>query len=124
MKKSKRRWLVRASAQRIRRTEKVSNTLVLHEEGPPCRNCGRLMQVRRHAQITDKLLQQPYYYSRWYRCRTAHCRTTLVMPHEFIVRVVPEHEDTWDAVGGEAYVGPAPWDGCVRRSDDEIQRQG
>ena len=73
--------------------------LVLHEEGPPCRRCKRLMQVRTHGQITNKLLQQPYYYSRWYFCMTPTCRTRQVMPSEFIVRAVPDHEDTWGRWG-------------------------
>jgi hypothetical protein len=43
------------------------------------------MQIREHGRIRQKHLRQPYYYSRWYKCRHGDCRTTLVMPEEFKV---------------------------------------
>jgi hypothetical protein len=53
--------------------------------GPPCPRCKRAMEVREHDRVREKHLRQPYYYRRWYRCRYADCRTTLVMPPQFIV---------------------------------------
>jgi hypothetical protein len=43
------------------------------------------MEVREHSRIREKQRRRPYYYSRWYRCNHADCRTTLVMPPESIV---------------------------------------
>lgn len=43
------------------------------------------MQVREHDEIRAKQKYQPFYYSRWYCCLNADCRTTMVMPEEFIV---------------------------------------
>jgi hypothetical protein len=65
----------------------------LTEKGPPCPRCHRLMQIRVHTCITDKMVKrQPYYYSRWYYCLNNKCRTKQVMPDEF--RVFNESADT------------------------------
>lgn len=58
------------------------NRRILDQKGPPCH---RLTQVREHERITDKLRSQPFYYARWYRCMNQNCRTTLIMPPEFMV---------------------------------------
>lgn len=50
--------------------------------GPPCRRCQQATEVYEHSHITEKLLRQDYYYGYWYRCRTAACRTNLIMPDE------------------------------------------
>jgi len=34
----------------------------------------------------EKLLRQPVYYSRWYRCDNPNCETKQVMPKEFKVQ--------------------------------------
>jgi hypothetical protein len=52
--------------------------------GPPCPRCGRAMEVREHGRLHKKHPRQLFYYSRWYRCAHADCRTTLVMPPAFI----------------------------------------
>ena len=33
-----------------------------------CPKCSSLMEVRQHSRVTDKILQQPYYFSEWYFC--------------------------------------------------------
>jgi hypothetical protein len=43
------------------------------------------MEVREHARLREKQARGPYHYARWYSCKYADCRTTLVMPPEFIV---------------------------------------
>jgi hypothetical protein len=53
--------------------------------GPPCPRCRRPMEVCQHNRICEKHRRQPYHYSQWYRCGYPDCRTTLVMPPEFIV---------------------------------------
>jgi hypothetical protein len=52
--------------------------------GPPCPRCNRAMEVREHGRLRKKHLRQPYYYARWYRCNYGDCRTTLVMPPQFL----------------------------------------
>jgi hypothetical protein len=54
--------------------------------GAPCPRCFKTMTVFEHREMTDKLLRQSVYYSRWYRCDNPGCKTTLVMPPEFRVR--------------------------------------
>jgi hypothetical protein len=38
-----------------------------------------------NAAITDKHERQPFYYSRWFNCTHADCKTTLVMPERYKV---------------------------------------
>jgi hypothetical protein len=66
-------------------SKKKTKYVVVSENGPRCRRCGRHMQVREHDQIREKQLRQPFYYSRWYNCSYRSCKTTLVMPEEYIV---------------------------------------
>ena len=63
---------------------------VLQGDGPPCPRCEQPTEIRVHTAITDKELSRPFYYSRWYRCNNEFCRTTLIMPKEFIVWKEPE----------------------------------
>jgi hypothetical protein len=58
---------------------------VIGKGGPPCPRCGKATQVRTHRSIRRKQLRQPYYYSRWFKCINKKCRTTLIMPPEYIV---------------------------------------
>lgn len=66
---------------------------VLAEKGPPCPRCKQLLQIRKHSSLTEKQKKQPYYYSRWYNCLNPECRTSLVMPKEFIVYNKPEKQE-------------------------------
>lgn len=36
----------------------------------------------RHAAITEKMLRQPFYYDKWFRCKNTQCGTTLIMLEE------------------------------------------
>jgi hypothetical protein len=38
------------------------------KDGIPCPRCGEPTVIRQHHVITDKMLRQPFYYLRWYRC--------------------------------------------------------
>lgn len=58
---------------------------VADETGPPCPRCGHDTEVRTHAEITEKLLRQPCYYSKWFYCRNPECKTTMLMPKKFLV---------------------------------------
>jgi hypothetical protein len=54
-------------------------------DGPPCPRCHRATEIREHAKITEKILAQPFYYSRWYYCRNPHCRTNVIHDDRFRV---------------------------------------
>ena len=64
---------------------KKKTYIIVSENGPPCPRCGQHMHVREHDLIREKQLRQPYYYSRWYHCSHRSCKTTLVMPEEYMV---------------------------------------
>ena len=59
---------------------------VIPGEGIPCPRCGEPTQIRKHLAITDRHLQQPYYFSRWFYCRNSHCAVTVHVTEEFKVR--------------------------------------
>lgn len=59
--------------------------VVVAGDTEPCPRCGRPMQIREHAAITERHLAQPYYYTRWFNCTAAGCKTTLVMRERFKV---------------------------------------
>ena len=66
--------------------------------GIPCPRCGQLTQIREHKELTDKILAQPFYYSRWFYCDNKRCKTTLIMRDEYKVEsgVVSEiHPNEW-----------------------------
>jgi hypothetical protein len=67
--------------------------IVVPGDGDPCPRCKRIMQIREHTFITEKHLNQPYYYSRWFNCTNPQCRTTLVMPERF--RVMKQDQEIW-----------------------------
>jgi predicted nucleic-acid-binding Zn-ribbon protein len=53
------------------------NRIETDEDGIPCPRCGDISIVREHIEITEKLLSQPFYYSKWYICKNKHCKTTI-----------------------------------------------
>lgn len=64
---------------------RVRRYAVIGDDGDPCPRCEMPTQIRQHIEITEKHLNQPYYYSRWFFCTNQRCRTTLVMPSRYIV---------------------------------------
>jgi len=46
-------------------------------DGDPCPRCGQPTQIREHKAITERLLERPSYYSRWFMCTNATCPATL-----------------------------------------------
>ena len=58
---------------------------VLGNDGEPCPRCGRPSQIREHKVITKRLLQQPYYFSRWFYCLYHDCQTQTFMLEEYKV---------------------------------------
>src|SRR5215217_5392509 len=59
--------------------------LIIPGHGIPCPRCKRPTQIREHAAITRKHLNQPYYYRRWFRCVHGDCPTKSIMVDEFKV---------------------------------------
>jgi hypothetical protein len=59
--------------------------IIIGTNGPPCPRCRRPTQIRMHREIGAKQLRQPYYYSRWFCCTNANCKTTTYMLDEFRV---------------------------------------
>jgi hypothetical protein len=55
-------------------------------DGDPCPRCGQPTQIREHKAVADRELARPFYYSRWFNCTNASCKTTLIMPPRYIVR--------------------------------------
>jgi hypothetical protein len=63
---------------------------VVGNDGEPCPRCGRPTEVREHADITEKLLRQRYYFRRWFHCTNRRCKvSTHVNP---AYRVFPGEE--------------------------------
>jgi hypothetical protein len=61
----------------------MSNYKVI--EQPKCPRCRGAVEVREHKSVTEKMLRQPFFYTRWYRCVNRECPTKNIMPKEFIV---------------------------------------
>jgi len=59
-----------------------AKSIAVAQNGAPRPRSARPIEIRQHVRIRDKRRRQPCYYSRWYRCKYADCRTTLVMPEE------------------------------------------
>ncbi len=66
------------------------NRIETDEDGLPCPRCGNISIVREHIEITGKLLSQPFYYSKWFKCSNKHCKTDIF--YDEIYRVYPEKE--------------------------------
>lgn len=47
--------------------------------GIQCERCGFTSELRRHVEITERLLNQPFYYSQWYQCTNIDCPRTTFM---------------------------------------------
>jgi hypothetical protein len=60
-----------------------NSTVVLGSFGPECPRCGRATEVRAHAKIGPKQLQQPFYYKRWFYCTHEDCITKNIMLEEY-----------------------------------------
>ena len=61
------------------------NRIVIAGDGDPCPRCGMAMAIYEHPQVTRHERVRPFYYSRWFRCTNAECKTTTVMPDRYRV---------------------------------------
>jgi len=64
---------------------KRNKHIVVPSDGTSCELCGEVAEVREHPTLTDKMLRQPFYYSRWYCCKNPMCKRTLFMLDEYRV---------------------------------------
>jgi len=74
--------LLKATLEYLTKTNKSLKT---DPYGELCPRCGLITEVQSHLKITQKHLNQPYYYSQWFRCVNPNCNTTLIMPDRFKV---------------------------------------
>jgi hypothetical protein len=88
--RSRRQRRALVQQQTIKRMSRAQKRRVLPEDGIPCPRCGTTTEAREHTVITAKMLRQPFYYRRWYRCINPRCKTTMVMRDED--RIYIEHE--------------------------------
>jgi len=72
---------------------KLRKTLV-DGVGDPCHRCGYPTEIHQHLVVTQKRLNQPFYYSRWFYCANKRCRTTLIMPEKF--KIYRHNQETWE----------------------------
>jgi hypothetical protein len=63
---------------------KPKQTVILPGDGDPCPECSMPTEIREHVAITEKLLAQPRYSSRWFLCRNWRCGT-IIFPECFEV---------------------------------------
>lgn len=35
-----------------------------------CRKCGQKLEERTHKILTDKIVHQPFFFMRWYKCKS------------------------------------------------------
>jgi hypothetical protein len=75
------------------RKKKWKNYIVLGDNGELCPRCNKPTQIREHEKITQQHLAQPFYYSRWFFCTNADCKTTLIMPEDKKVFKEPKERD-------------------------------
>ena len=54
-------------------------------DGTTCPRCGVEAESRKHTQITDKQLTQPFYFKRWYNCINEQCKTGIFMLEDWKV---------------------------------------
>lgn len=51
---------------------KKKQSIVVGTSKNPCRKCKNSLVVKKHTQITEKQLKQPYYFSQWDYCRACN----------------------------------------------------
>jgi hypothetical protein len=69
------------------------NFKIIPGNGDLCPRCGEPTEIREHISIGARELRKDFYYSRWFICKNAACRTTTVMPERF--RVYPKDRVEW-----------------------------
>lgn len=55
---------------------------IVTDKGELCPRCQHPAQEREHAEIGDRELNRPFYYSKWWSCQNRQCATTIFMRDE------------------------------------------
>jgi hypothetical protein len=55
---------------------------VMIGHGKPCEGCGKPTMLKKHAEITQKQLDQAFYYKQWRVCVNRKCKKTAIMDDE------------------------------------------
>ena len=63
----------------------MAKPLKFDGEGALCPRCGIKSQLRKHKEIKQKQLSQPFYYSQWNQCENPNCLTTTFMEDKYKV---------------------------------------
>ena len=58
---------------------------ILDEIGLGCPQCRMPSQIREHAEIRPKQLNQPYYFSRWFYCTNDECEVSAFHDEKYKV---------------------------------------
>lgn len=58
---------------------------VVREQGEKCPRCMLPAQEREHVEISERELNRPFYYSKWWSCQNRACATTVFMRDEYRV---------------------------------------
>lgn len=82
-------------------------TVVIPGDGDPCPRCGRPMEIRERGSVRDNVSRQPFYYTRWFCCMHADCKTNMVMPERYKIENPVVWGDSWD--DGDTS-GTPPWE--------------
>lgn len=61
------------------------NYTVVEPDGTECPRCFAVTETRQHTYISQKLLNQPFYFKRWYTCKNQQCKTTTFMLEDWKV---------------------------------------
>jgi hypothetical protein len=68
-----------------RKAARRGTVIVSPDGGPPCPSCRKPGEIDEHAAITDKLLRQTSYFTRFFRCRNPDCLVTLYYEEKYRV---------------------------------------
>jgi hypothetical protein len=64
------------------RESRKTETIKVSDAGPPCPRCAHPTEVLAHAEITEQMLRQPFYYRQWLVCTNPDCPTKDIKRNE------------------------------------------
>ena len=68
---------------------KIQKHIVVENKDEKCPRCGVLAEAREHNGLSEKILRQSVYYTKWFNCRNRDCKTSTFMLD--IYKVVNSH---------------------------------
>jgi hypothetical protein len=73
-------------ARKQQRAQSSRKYKVVGLDGDPCPRCGQATEIREHTALSDRHLNAPYYFTRWFNCLNPACDTKLIMQERFKVK--------------------------------------